>query len=375
LVFPSFILILILGLYCLLLICFILAWFSLPKYSVISSKSDIYVSIIVVVRDEYCNIGKLIQSIENQLYNKLFFELIVIDDSSSDGTLELLHQLQKDASFNFQVLPLSGSIKGRSSKKMGISQAIQIAKGQLIITTDGDCNFGPNWVSNYVNFYTQTGFRFISGPVTFESATFYDDLQIVEFASLIGTGAASIQLNKPNMCNGANLCFEKEAFLAVNGYEGFEDIPSGDDEFLMHKINKHYNHAIGFIKAKDSIVFTSAKPTIGSFLQQRKRWASKWDKYIDIRNSILAIFVFLVNISTLIGFVMVIFGVDKYSILSILALKLSLEWLFIGAVLVFMGYKNKLFLLPIVQFIYPIYIVFTALGSLSKSYTWKGRVY
>ena len=59
-----------------------------------------------------------------------------------------------------------------------------------------------------------------------------------------------------NMCNGANLAYEKKVFYEVGGFEGIDKIASGDDMLLMHKIQKIYPDKIGYLKSADVIVKT-----------------------------------------------------------------------------------------------------------------------
>lgn len=360
--------------YVAMVIYLIIGWHKIPISLHKKTKPNPFVTIVVVVRNEEKNIDLLIQSIENQTYTSKNFELIIVDDCSTDTTVSKIAQYINSAKFEIKLLQLADGVEA-GRKKMAITKAIQLAKGSLIMATDGDCAPNPKWIESFVSYYQSNNYKFISGPVTFFSDSFFDKIQIVEFASLIGTGASSIQLKMPNMCNGANLAFEKEAFWAVNGYEGFENQPSGDDEFLMHKINNKYLNAIGFIKNNDATVTTKAQETFSSFYNQRKRWASKWNQYQNIKNTLLALFVFTLNFAVIITICLIISTNAPIILLILLFLKLLFEWFFIGKVLLFLGQNKCLIYIPIVQVIYPFYILFTALGTLSNKYHWKGRNY
>jgi cellulose synthase/poly-beta-1,6-N-acetylglucosamine synthase-like glycosyltransferase len=363
------------ALFSVLIFFLILGWNRIPIFIINNLKSSIYVSVIVVVRNEIRNIDKLIQSIDKQLYNNNLFELIVVDDFSNDGTLELLEKLKNNVNFDLKIVNYVANDFTVLGKKAAITKAITLAKGELILTTDGDCTVGPNWIASFVNFYQKSGKKLVSGPVVFNSNSFFGHLQTVEFASLIATGAASIWLKRPNMCNGANLCYEKSAFLAVNGFDGFEDIPSGDDEFLMHKINAQFHDSIGFIKSFDTLVTTLPQPDLNSFLSQRKRWASKWDKYLALRNTILAIFVFGVNLCAIMALGLMFLGKSSIVLNIIFLIKIILEWFFISQFLLFANLKRMIIFIPIVQVFYPFYVIFIGLSSYSKTYVWKGRTY
>ena len=360
--------------YVALVIYLIIGWHNISINFQNYTKHKPFVTIIVIVRNEEKYIDLLIQSIENQVYPSENFELIIVDDCSTDKTVSKISKYIQSAKFDIRLIHLTDE-EGVGRKKMAITKAVQLAKGSLIMATDGDCAPNPKWIESLVSYYQSNNYKFISGPVTFFGQSFFDKIQIVEFASLIGTGASSIQWKAPNMCNGANLAFEKEAFWAVNGYEGFENQPSGDDEFLMHKINNKYLNSIGFIKSKEAIVITNAQSTISSFYNQRKRWASKWNQYLNIKNTILALFVFTLNFAVIITICLLISNNAPIILLILLFLKLIFEWIFIGKILLFLDQNKCLVYIPMVQIIYPFYILFTALGTLSKKYSWKGRNY
>ncbi len=263
-------------LYLILLIILIINWLILKK---LSKKSDdlrigIVFSIIVPVRNEAQNILKLLHSLENQTYNSQNFEVIFVNDHSTDATTELIDKFSKTSDLNIQVLELEQKEYLNSPKKMAIMQAMGISRGEFIFTTDGDCVLPPKLLHKYYHAFMNQAIQFISGPVTFletkESifGKLWEKIQIVEFASLLGTAAASIGMNSPNMCSGANICYRKSVFFEVNGYEGNLHLASGDDEFLMHKISKKYKNGIVFLKDSEAVVLTNACENWSQFFKQ-----------------------------------------------------------------------------------------------------------
>lgn len=171
------------------------------------------------------------------------------------------------------------------------------------------------------------------------------------------------------MCNGANLAYTREVFEEVNGFAGNENVASGDDEFLMHKIAKKYPDKVFFNPVFDAIVRTASQENLTHFYQQRRRWASKWKHYDNWQVSALAVFVFLANLSVLVAYCML----DNYFGKGILLLKFSAEFYFLYSVIKFLGYQSKAKYIPIVQLIYPFYVVFFGLLAQGKGYRWKGR--
>lgn len=369
-----------LGLYCILatytLFTLVLSyiWHKIPNQFSITGKPDLHISIIIPVRNEAENIGKLLQDLDIQTYDKRQYEVIVVNDSSTDQTAELVRQWSSQLSYPINLLNLP-DIPTTSPKKRAIETAMQVAKGSLIMTTDGDCRVSPNWIQSFAQCYLATQAKVISGPVTFEKEErFTDYLQTVEFSSLIGSGASGISAGYPTMCNGANFAYEKSAFIEVNGYEGVRHIASGDDEFLMHKIAKIYPNDIHFLKSADAIVRTKAHTQWSLFLRQRKRWASKWKHYQTKTPFMLALYIFSCNLSLILALLLFAFGSISTSTFCVLvSLKCIPEWIFIGSILRFLQKPNSILYIPIVQIIYPWYVCFFGLLAQKPEYEWKGR--
>lgn len=339
------------------------------------------VSVIIPVRNEAQNIISLLKDLENQHYPGDMFEVIVADDDSTDNTPALLADFQKVTSLRLIINRLPFYENNTSPKKRAIDSSIQLAKGDLIVTTDGDCRVGENWLKTIAQFQAGKNAYLISSPVTFITNSeilmqgLWQKVQAVEFSSLIGSGACAMIIRKPNMCNGANLAYLKSVFHEVNGFAGNENLASGDDEFLMHKIAARYPDNVCFLKSQDAIVETQAHDSVKSFYYQRKRWASKWKHYNSGLTTALAVFIFLANFSLLVA--AGLYLADKLTLqnlLIIFSIKFSAEFVFLMLVLSFLRKKKLIWLIPFIQFIYPVYVSFFGLIAQGKNeYIWKGR--
>lgn len=349
-----------------------ISWRRIALFTPTSTEGFASISIIIPVRNEIENISFLLEDLNQQTLNKKIFEVIVIDDGSDDGTWEAVQNFH--ANYSLKILPLKVTEK-KSHKKEAIKLGITNATGMLIVTTDGDCRVPSTWLSCIQNFYLTHKSKLIIGPVTFfEESSVFQKLQTIEFASLIGSGASCLNLGYPNMCNGANLIYEKDAFFAVNGFENFDHIASGDDEFLMHKIYKKFPKEIHFLKSKDAVVRTKAKESLNEFFHQRKRWASKWKFYSLPYIKIIAGFVFLYNAAFVVMLFLFLMGkypVDLFIVNTVI--KLIIEYLFLKSVLIFMGKDTKWPIFLLCSFFYPFYVSFFGLSSNIGEYSWKNR--
>lgn len=332
-----------------------------------------FISIIIPVRNEEANLLKLLQDIEKQSIESQNFEVIIVNDASTDSTKAVAESFIRATACTVSLINLPSVQENSSPKKRAITMAVQIAKGELIVTTDGDCRVGKQWLEEISGCYLATDSVLISGPVTFTDErqngflrNFFNALQIIEFGSLVGTAACAIKAGNPNMCSGANLAYKKSAFYSVDGYVGNEQIASGDDEFLMHKLAKRFPGKIQFLKSRKAIVQTEGHVSFRSFYQQRKRWASKWRFYNDWKPTALAIYVVLVNIALLWA---VIAGRWE-----LVLFKFAFEWLFLMQIMEFMKKSWTIPYIFIAQLFYPFYVLFFAvMAQDSGSYVWKER--
>lgn len=353
-----------------------LQWIRIPNHTKFSLPipTDFKVSVIIPVRNEAANIGILLDDLWGQSLAKKHIEVIIADDSSTDNTAEIVISYIALNRLELTLISLV-DVPVSSPKKRAITEALKIAKGQLIVTTDGDCRVGERWLETIVQTYLQTEAKFISGPVTFlEEKNSFGTFQTIEFASLIGTGACLLEAGHPTMCNGANLAYERTAFEEVGGYAGVDHIASGDDEFLLQKIHLRYGNRISFLKNKDAIVHTQPQENWRAFYQQRVRWASKWAVNRRIATMGVAVFIFLVNLITLIVLVAAITE-NRMNIgfNTILLIKYLPEFLFLSLIIRFLDRKRLLLYIPLVQLFYPLYVLFFGLIAQREGYEWKGR--
>jgi cellulose synthase/poly-beta-1,6-N-acetylglucosamine synthase-like glycosyltransferase len=332
-------------------------------------------SVIIPVRNEADTIGQLIEDLNDQRYTSSLFEVLVVNDSSTDDTAQIVKSYVHKSTFHLKLIDLPAEANPVSPKKRAIDTALREATGELIVTTDGDCRVGPDWLSSIVETYQTQGAKIISGPVTFtREQTLFDHLQTVEFSSLIGSGASSLAAGKATMCNGANLAYEKKVFDEVGGFTGNEMLASGDDEFLFHKIAQRYPDGTYFLKDRRAIVQTTPHRRWEDFFRQRKRWASKWKHYKNPVSIAIAVFVFAANAALILLLLLALGGYISWPLAGLLFLiKWVPEWFFIGKVLRFLKKKSAIWYIPLVQLVYPFYVTLFGLVAQKPTYVWKGR--
>ena len=193
------------------------SWNSIPDFdhkNADNSNSQISITVIIPARNEEKNIGNCLSSLWEQNYPPNLLEIIVVNDFSTDRTVEVVKQFRQG---NIKLIHLEDHV-GKNSinsyKKKAIEIAISQAKGDLIVTTDADCIAGKEWLKSIASFQAKNNAVFIAAPVKIEAdKSLLSIFQSLDFLTLQGITAAAVQQKKHSMCNGANLAYLKSAYI------------------------------------------------------------------------------------------------------------------------------------------------------------------
>lgn len=372
--------------YLLLLAMYRKGWQSIHLPGVRKELNFPMVTIIIPARNEEFTLPSCLECIIKQQYPDSLFEIIVIDDHSEDNTASVAARFPKTRVLSLSDYPDDSF---SSFKKRAITLGVSKAVGEIIITTDADCEMGVNWIRSIVTYFQNNrDVKIVAGPVNliglttkgiFKSA--FSAFQQVDFMMFQGITAGGIGGRFHHLCNGANLAYRKDAFYAVDGFSGNEQQPSGDDIFLMQKMVSCFPGASFYLKSRDAIVKTRPARTVGEFIQQRIRWAGKSAGYSE--KTILPIMglVLGVNLCVLLpGLICVInpnltiFQIPIYIHLGFLWLiKIFSEYLLFFPVSEFFGQPRLRIWILILQPLHVSYTVSIAFLSLIGTYKWKGR--
>jgi cellulose synthase/poly-beta-1,6-N-acetylglucosamine synthase-like glycosyltransferase len=307
----------------------------------------------------------------HQNYPKENFEILLLNDHSEDGSMAVAEETLKLSAFS-KCTFIHPALAG---KKAAITEGVKHAMGKIIVTIDADCRVGPEWLASIDRNFSHDAVKMVFGAVKIEpTKTIFQSMQAIEFASLIGTGAATMAYGIPTMSNGANLAFRKLAFEEVDGYEGNLEIASGDDEFLMRKIAAKYQDGIRFNNDQQGIVVTNPQSSVGDFFYQRIRWAGKWSAHTDVKTKLLAVFIFIFHAAILVTPVIATFNDNVWVAVGfILLVKAYLEYRFLRIVNFWLNVSWSWPAFILLQATYSFYAVSVGIATLFVKPVWKGR--
>jgi len=348
--------------YLFIIFIFIKGWNKIPYFE-IKSTTEIQnrISVVICCKNEAHHLPTLVEALKAQSYKE--FELVWVNDHSTDETLQIMN-----ASVRFfeHVQIINSEANG---KKHALKAGIIAASGDLIVTTDADCVPGEHWLESICNFQQQQPADLIIAPVKlFQGSNLFTRLQQLEFATLVGTGMGAAGAGMPILCNAANLAFTKQAWLE-SAADLHEEEVSGDDVFLLLSIKKK-NGKIAVLKSREAMVVTGYKKSLTSFINQRRRWASKSSKYTDWHILSTGIIVAGVNFLLFALFVLVFFLPQLWFVfLSVFFIKLITDNFFLQFIQPCFLFKLNVLNVFVLSLAYPVYVTVVGISSL----IWKRK--
>lgn len=263
----------------------------------ISSKNEndeVNISIVIAAKNESENIDGLIESLNKLDYPTELFEVIVVDDNSTDGTYDKLKS--KTGSIkNFSIIESKSlNVNG---KREALSIGISNSKYSYILVSDADCRPQRNWLNFYSNKFDQ-GYDLLFGIAPFyQHKTIVNKISCFENlrSSILSFSMACVGL--PYTAAARNFGFTKNAFESLSGYSNTKDTLSGDDDLLLREAVKK-KMKIGVVTESGSFVFSETKKTFKEYIRQKARHTQTSFHYLKKHQLILG-FWHLLNLSFL----------------------------------------------------------------------------
>lgn len=249
----------------------LLYWKSTPAERRQTPSRPSGISVVIAVKNGAGDLERLIAALRRQQHCDNPVEYIFVDDYSDDASAQV-----------FQAHALPGYFRwlppdGRRGKKSAVTRGVEAARYPYVLTTDVDCVPVSSWVCTFARMVAATHPVFVAGPVCFhETHSRFEKVQALDFCGMMAVTGGGITSGHLYLANGANMCFERQAFWDVGGYEDNLHIASGDDMFLIEKLaQRHPPGAIRFLKSRRAVVYTRARAGVRAFFRQRLRWGGK----------------------------------------------------------------------------------------------------
>lgn len=325
-----------------------------------------FVSVIIPARNEENNLPDTLNALENQSYPTDKWELVLIDDGSTDNTLKIAEEAASRNS-NFHVLSKANVHGQNGHKKHAVQIGVKEAKGEIIVTTDADCIMSESWLINMIKEFDEATGMVVGIPVYQFKNNLLESYQALDYASLSLIAAALVENKTPIMCSAANMSYRKQTFEDVKGYESIEHFISGDDDLLLQKIVLNKKWKIKATINPETFTYTKPVDSWGKLINQRSRWGSKGAYYPLKWVRFYLTVIFLMQFVFAFGW---LFG-GKYQMLHIWSIKFFID-LVMTILIANVLSNSRLFIsFPLLYISQPYMIFIAAIKGFFGKFSWK----
>lgn len=331
------------------------------------TPKKIPVSVIIWAKNEYENLRTLLPLLLSQKYPH--FELVLIDDDSSDESLDLLEAYEKQYAF-IKVVKVKNNEAFWGNKKYALTLGIKAAKYEYLLFTDANCRpENENWMQDmtshftvkktivlgYSSFYKTKG-SFLNKLIRFDNA-----LAAIQYFSWTKIG-------KPYKGIGRNLAYKKSEFFNVRGFMDHMKIRTGDDDLFINQASTAENTTIN----TTSFTYSESRTTYSSWLQLKKDQVTSARYYKGFDQFQLAIHFISQFFFICLAIVLLAFQHNWIAVAILLGFRYIFNWIVIGYGASKLNEKDIIFGYPLFELIVLITHIRIAITNLfSKKSSWN----
>ncbi|MBU1423174.1 MAG: glycosyltransferase [Bacteroidetes bacterium] len=243
-----------------------------------------FISIVISVKNEEKNIKGLLASLFAQNYPKDKYEIIIVDDYSTDSTRELINRETENIP-NLRYIDNNDNPLKDSGKKSALSFGISQSNGEVILLTDADCRPGNEWINSIVSqFDLETSAVIGFSPFTAKKSFLNTFIRFENFKSSFLMSAFYF-LGLPYLSFGRNFAYRRSVFEMVRGFTDINHSLSGDDDLFLQRLKKN-EKKVKLTAAKDSIVISEPADSVKKYIRQKTRHLSA-SKYYPLKFKLL----------------------------------------------------------------------------------------
>ena len=340
--------------------------FAKPKKN---NLKRIPVSVIVCAKNEAENVAKFIPLLASQNYPD--FEIILIDDASSDATLDIFEEFEKQYS-NIRLVKVENNEAFWGNKKFALTLGIKAAKKEYLLFTDADCYpTSENWIAEMTSNFTLQK-TIILGYGAYEKIPNSFLNKIIRFETLLTAVQyfSWAKMGMPYMGVGRNMAYKKEEFFNVNGFIDHMKIRSGDDDLFVNQAATKKNTTVCY--SPESFTYSKPKTTFKDWFAQKRRHVSTANFYKPFDRLQLGLFYCSQLLFVLLPIILLAFQFQWIIVLSLIGFRYIFAWTILGLSAGKLKEKDAIYWFPIIEMV----VIFTQLNIFitnifSKPVHWK----
>ncbi|MDR2963864.1 MAG: glycosyltransferase [Bacteroidales bacterium] len=250
-----------------------------------AANNSVPISVIICAKNQEENLQQFLPAVLEQNYKT--YEVIVVNDCSSDNTEFLLQRLQTQYP-HLRYTFIKEDQHFKHGKKLAVTVGIKAARYNHFAFIDADCYpESKEWLQGLSNQFC-SGIQLVLGYGGYEAQegmldklVRYDTLQVaMNYLSFAHTGI-------PYMGVGRNMAYTREAYMKSSRFSNHYHILSGDDDLFVSEVGRKHNTAIEI--APETITRSLQVDNFKQWCAQKRRHLTSSKKYRLIHKILLAL--------------------------------------------------------------------------------------
>jgi len=333
------------------------------------TPKNIAVSVIICAKNEAENLKRFLPSIIEQDYPN--FEIVLINDSSKDETLDVIHHFSKLHN-NIKVVDVKSIEAFWGNKKYALTLGIKAAKNDFLLFTDADCKpVSKYWIKKMSAHFSNTK-SIVLGYGAYSKIKRSLLNKLVRFETLVTAinYFSFAMIGLPYMGVGRNLAYTKKEFFDANGFVNHIKVRSGDDDLFVNQIATKNNTTICF--SIGSFTESIPKTTFKTWFKQKRRHVSTATHY-KMKHKVLLTLLYISNVLFwLLAIILFATLFNWQLVLGLFIFRIVLQYTILGVSSKKLGETDLLVFLPFLE----IFLIIAQLtifinNLISKPNHWK----
>lgn len=327
------------------------------------------VSVIVCAKNEAENVKKFFPLLINQNYSD--FEIVLIDDASSDETLDVFEAYEKQYS-NIKLVKVQNNEAFWGNKKFALTLGIKAATKEYLVFTDADCY--PNskdWLQQMTAQFTMKK-TIILGYGAYDKIKNSFLNKIIRYETLLTAVQyfSWAKIGKPYMGVGRNLAYKKSVFFDNRGFMDHMRVRSGDDDLFVNQAANKENTSIIF--NEESFTYSTPRTTYKDWFNQKRRHVTTAKLYKPFDKFQLGLYFMSQVLFFVLAIILLAFQFQWMLVLGLILLRYIFCWTSIGYGAAKLKEKDVMYWFPVIELV----LIFTHINIaitniFSKPTHWK----
>jgi glycosyltransferase involved in cell wall biosynthesis len=332
-------------------------------------KVRIPISVIISARNEAKNLKENLPAVLQQDYP--YYEVIVVNDCSYDGSEKVLSELQEIYK-QLRVVTITEHDRFKTGKKFALTLGIKAAKNEYLLFTDADCQpASVHWITRMAANFSDKKTEIIIGysPYKRTRNILNPFIRFETIKTAINYLSAALK-NNAYMGVGRNLAYTKTLFFSSKGFAAHMHVLAGDDDLFVNKNATEYNTVVEM--HPDSFTYTDAKTSLGGWFRQKKRHFGVGKYYKKRHKRMLSLDALSGFLFYVLLILCIVFNFEPLLAIGLFLIRLIIQLAIYAKLFRKLDGKYLVWYLPVFDMLYYFYLnTFGILGTFIKTTQWK----